>query len=55
MIALFQFFADALKEVWIFLNNIIVYSDDNSEVSYLALIVAFAVLTIVIRLIPKPQ
>lgn len=55
MIALFQFIADALKEVWIFLNNIIVYSDSNSEVSYLALIVAFAVLAIVIRLIPKPH
>lgn len=51
MIDLFQFIANALNRVWIFLHSIIIHDD----VSYLALIVAFAVLTIVIRLIPKPH
>jgi hypothetical protein len=51
MIRLFEFIASALNRVWTFLHNIIIYDG----VSYLALIVAFAVLAIVIRLIPKPH
>lgn len=51
MIRLFEFIASALNDVWEFLHNIIIHPG----VSYLALIVAFAVLAIVIRLIPKPH
>jgi hypothetical protein len=51
MIDLFYFVSSALSRVWVFLHNIVVYPG----VSYLSLIVAFAVLAIFIRLIPKPH